>query len=106
MTALAQLAVLHSRTNEGRSRVRNAFRKSIAQENGEKVRRLYEEGLGRGNLSVVEDIVSEDFRDLRHGQRGKQGMKRIVLTLRETCKAAWSGMYPQSSVSPFGSLVI
>ncbi len=70
--------------HEARSRVLSTLWKSIAQENGEKVRRLYQQGFGRGNLSVVEEIVSEDFRDLRHGERGKQGMKRIVLTLRES----------------------
>ena len=69
---------------EARSRVLGTLWKSIAQENGEKVRRLYEEGFGRGSLSVVEDIVSEDFRDLRHGERGKQGMERILRTLRES----------------------
>jgi predicted ester cyclase len=69
---------------EARQQVLDKLRKSIAKENAEKVRRLYEEGLGGGRLSVVEDIVSEDFRDLRHGQRGKQGMERIVLTLRES----------------------
>jgi predicted ester cyclase len=69
---------------EARQQVLDTLRKSIAQENGEKVRRLYEEGLGRGRLSVVKELVSEDFRDLRHGERGKQGMERIVLTLRES----------------------
>jgi predicted ester cyclase len=69
---------------EARSRVLGTLCKSIAQENGEKIRRLYQQGFGRGNLSVVEEIVSDDFRDLRHGERGKPGMKRIVLTLRES----------------------
>jgi predicted ester cyclase len=69
---------------EGRSRVLDTLWKSIAQENREKIRRLYQQGFGRGNLSVVEEIVAEDFRDLRHGERGKQGMERIVLTLRES----------------------
>ena len=69
---------------EARQQVLDTLWTSIAKENGEKICRLYEEGLGRGNLSVVEEIVAEDFRDLRHGERGKQGMKRIVLTLRES----------------------
>ena len=69
---------------EARSQVLGTLWKSIAQQNGEKVRRLYQQAFGRGNLSVVEEIVSEDFRDLRHGERSKQGMKRIVLTLRES----------------------
>ena len=54
----------------------------IARENGEKARRLYEEGLGRGDLSALKDVASEDFRDLRHDERGKRGMERVVLRLR------------------------
>ena len=42
----------------------------IARENQEKTRRLYEEGLGRGDLSSLKGMVSEDFRDLRHDGRG------------------------------------
>lgn len=57
---------------------------SIAQENVEKTRLLYEECLGQGNLSLLKSIVSEDFRDLRHGERGEKGMERIVLRLRES----------------------
>ena len=56
----------------------------IARENGQKARRLYEEGLGRGDLSALEDVVSENFRDLRHGERGRRGMERVVLRLRES----------------------
>ena len=41
----------------------------IARENQEKTRRLYEEGLGRGDLSSLNNTVSEDFRDLRHSER-------------------------------------
>jgi predicted ester cyclase len=44
-------------------------------------RRLYEEGLGRGDLSVVGGLVSEDFRDLRHGSRGRLGMERVLTRL-------------------------
>ena len=56
----------------------------IARENWEKARRLYEEGLGRGDLSFLKGMVSEDFRDLRHGERGEEGMERVVLRLRES----------------------
>ena len=56
----------------------------MAEENRRKARRLYEEGLGRGDLSVVDELTSEDFRDLRHGVSGRQGMRRVVLTLRES----------------------
>ena len=56
----------------------------IARENREKARRLYEEGLGRGDLAALKDVASEDFRDLRHGERGERGMERVVLRLRES----------------------
>ena len=66
----------------------------MARENGRKARRLYEEGLGRGDLSVLEDVASEDFRDLRHGELGKRGMERVVLRLR--------GSFPDLVVSVEG----
>ena len=46
-----------------------ALWEDIARENQEKTRRLYEEGLGRGDLSSLNNTVSEDFRDLRHSER-------------------------------------
>jgi predicted ester cyclase len=67
-----------------RQRTLGRLWKSIVRENEEKTRRLYEESLGRGDLSMLNDIVSEDFRDLRHGERGKQGMERVVLRLRKS----------------------
>ena len=56
----------------------------VARENKERTRRLYEEGLGRGDLSVLRAVASEDFVDLRHGGRGERGMERVVLRLRES----------------------
>jgi predicted ester cyclase len=56
----------------------------IARENQEKTRRLYEEGLGQGDLSFLKSMLSEDFRDLRHGERGEKGMERVVLRLRQS----------------------
>jgi len=51
------------------------------KENLKRARRLYEDGLGRCDLSVVDDLVSEDFRDLRHGSKGKLGMERVLTDL-------------------------
>jgi predicted ester cyclase len=56
----------------------------IARENREKARRLYEEGLGRGNLAALKGIAAREFVDLRHGGRGERGMERVVLKLRES----------------------
>jgi len=67
-----------------RQRTLGRLCESIARENERKARRLYEESLGRGELFVLKDIVSEDFCDLRHGERGKLGMECIVLRLRES----------------------
>jgi predicted ester cyclase len=69
---------------EARQRALSKVWRGVAEENRRKAQRLYEEGLGRGDLSVVDELVSEDFRDLRHGGHGKQGMRRILLALRES----------------------
>jgi predicted ester cyclase len=88
----AMLALLLLRG--ARQRALDKLWRRIARENGEKARRLYEEGLGRGDLSVLEDVASEDFRDLRHGELGKRGMERVVLRLR--------GSFPDLVVSVEG----
>ncbi len=77
LLALLLLCGAHQRTL-------NRLWEVIARENQEKTRRLYEDGLGRGDLSCLKDIASEGFRDLRHGERGEAGMERVVLRLRET----------------------
>ncbi len=61
------------------------------EENRKKALRLYEVGLGKNYPSVVEEVVSEDFRDLGDGVRGKRGMGRIVADL-------WAS-YPDLEVS-------
>lgn len=62
-----------------------------AEENRKKALRLYEKGLGRCELCVVDELVSEDVRDLRSGSRGRLGMERIITDL-------WAS-YPDLSVS-------
>jgi predicted ester cyclase len=61
------------------------------EENRKKALRLYEVGLGKNDPSVVEEVVSSDFRDPRRGVRGKRGMGRIVADL-------WAS-YPDLEVS-------
>ncbi len=61
------------------------------KENVAAARRLYEDGLGRGDASVVDDLVSEDFRDLKWGSRGKPAMARVFSALRRS--------YPDLAVS-------
>ena len=89
---LALLALLLLRG--ARQRALGRLWERIARENREKARRLYEEGLGRGDLYALEDVASEDFRDLRHGERGKRGLERVVLRLR--------GSFPDLAVSVEG----
>jgi predicted ester cyclase len=76
---------------EARQRALTKARQEVAEHNRHKALRLYEEGLGRGEPSAVEEVVSKDFRDLGSGHRGKRGMERIVSELRSS--------YPDLSVS-------
>lgn len=66
---------------ETRDRVFDKAWRVESEENRKKARRLYKEGLARGDLSVVDELVSEDFRDFRHGARGKLGMERALQSL-------------------------
>lgn len=52
-----------------------------AEENCKKALRLYEVGLAKNDLSVVEEVVSRDFRDPRRGVSGKAAMRRFVADL-------------------------
>jgi predicted ester cyclase len=79
---LASLALMLLRG--AHQRALNKLWEGIARENREKALRLYEEGLGRGDLSSSKGMASEDFRDLRPGDRGEEGMERVVLRLRES----------------------
>jgi len=74
-----------------------ARRRALAkaeEENCKMALRLYEVGLGKNDPSVVEEVVSEDFRDPRRGVSGKGGMERIVSDL-------WAS-YPDLEVSVEG----
>ena len=61
------------------------------RENAEAARRLYEDGLGGGDFSLVDELVSEDFRDPKRGSRGRLGMERVLSDLRRS--------YPDLAVS-------
>ncbi len=85
----ALLGVMFLRT--ARERSYGEAERLQAEENRKRARVLYEEGFGRGVLSVVDELVSEDFRDLRRGARGKLGMERAIAEL-------WAS-YPDLTVS-------
>jgi predicted ester cyclase len=63
----------------------------VEEENCKKALRLYEVGLAKNDPSVVEQVVSEDFRDPRRGVSGKGAMERI-------CADLWVS-YPDLEVS-------
>ena len=75
-----------------RSRERALGKAFRSQEKGnlQAARRLYEEGLARGDASILDDLVSEDFRDPRSGARGRLAMERVFAAL-------WKS-YPDLSV--------
>ncbi len=59
-------------------------RRAIAEENRRKTRRLYEEAFGKGDFSVIDEVVSEGFVDHLGQRRGPEGFKRSVASLRHT----------------------
>jgi predicted ester cyclase len=65
----------------------------VEEKNCKKALRLYEVGLAKNDPSVVEEVVSEDFRDPRRGvaSLGKAGMGCLVADLRAS--------YPDLEVS-------
>ena len=75
---------------EARQRALDKAHREVAEENRLKALRLYTEGLGLGNRSAVDEVVSEDFREIGGAHRGKVGMERIVSELRAS--------YPDLSV--------
>lgn len=79
---------------EARQRAAGKLRENIVRDNKEKALRLYEEGLGRGDHSAVDAVISKDFHDLGSGTHGRLGMDRIIGNL-------WAS-YPDLSVSVRG----
>jgi predicted ester cyclase len=59
-------------------------RRAIAEENRRKTRRLYEEAFGKGDFSVIDEVVAEGFVDHLGQRRGPEGFKRSVASLRHT----------------------
>ena len=91
--ALLGAALLHG----ARERVLANASRVREKENQEAARYLYEDGMGRGNLSVINKVVSENLLYLGRGTRGKLGMERLITDL-------WAS-YPDLSVSVEGQEV-
>jgi predicted ester cyclase len=58
--------------------------RELEEQNLRKASRLYEEGLGAGDLSVIDEILAEDFLGRLHDRCGPEGFKHAVSDLRET----------------------
>jgi hypothetical protein len=56
----------------------------LAEENRRKARRLYEEAFGKGDFSVIDEVIAEGFVDHLSRRRGPEGFKRSVASLRRT----------------------
>ena len=78
--ALVLLWIVHGlrrrKSEEGRG--------AMAEENRRKTRRLYEEAFGKGDFSVIDEVVAEGFVDHLGQRRGPEGFKRSVASLRHT----------------------
>ena len=58
---------------------------STAQENKAQFRRMYEEGLNRGNLAVADEVIDRDCLDHEAhpgGDRGPESMRALITMLR------------------------
>lgn len=63
------------------------------EHNKRKLLRLIEEGFNRGNLSVVEELVSKDMKERQRGNSdGIEGTKEVISTLR--------GWFPDFEMRP------
>lgn len=46
-------------------------------------RRIFEEGFNKGNLAVIDELVSPDFQEHQNGQQsGPEGLKALIQQLR------------------------
>jgi hypothetical protein len=87
---------------EARRWVLSKVRREVAEENRRKALRLYEEGLGRSDPSAVEEMVSEDFREIGGGHRGKPGgssSSRTCGRATPTCRSRWKARRPRATWS-------
>ena len=62
-------------------------RRAVEEENRRKARRHYEEAFGKGNFSVIDEVIAEGFVDRLGQRRGPEGFKRSVASLRRTKNA-------------------
>ena len=52
----------------------------MAEENTKRLERLVLEGFGKGDMSVVDEVVSEDSVEHQKGlPQGREGLKNVIL---------------------------
>ena len=56
----------------------------MSAENTDRLKRLLLEGFGRGDMSVLDEVVAEDFVEHQHGlPQGREGLKNVIRDLRQ-----------------------
>jgi len=57
----------------------------VSGENVERLERLLLEGFGRGDMSVLDEVVAEEFIEHQQGMpQGREGLKRVIRSLRQS----------------------
>ena len=57
----------------------------MSGENTERLERLLFEGFGQGNMSVLDEVVAEEFIEHQQGMpQGREGLKRVIRSLRQS----------------------
>jgi predicted ester cyclase len=57
----------------------------VSDENVDRLERLLLEGFGRGDMSVVDEVVAEDLIEHQQGlPHGREGLKEVIRTLRRS----------------------
>jgi predicted ester cyclase len=58
-------------------------RLAVSAENVDRLKRLLLEGFGRGDMSVLDEAVAEDFIEHQQGlPQGREGLKNVIRSLR------------------------
>ena len=56
----------------------------MSAENTDRLKRLLFEGFGQGDMSVLDEVVAEDFIEHQQGlPQGREGLKKVIRELRQ-----------------------
>jgi predicted ester cyclase len=59
-------------------------RLAVSAENTDRLKRLLLEGFGQGDMSVLDEVVAEDFIEHQQGlPQGREGLKNVIRELRQ-----------------------